>query len=100
MLAEFSVYPLGKSKGLSEEVAKAIRIVEDSGLDYEFTAMGTILEGDYDQIMETIKKCHHVIRKDHSRVETYIKIDDKVGQRGQLKHKTRAVREQVSEDPR
>ena len=91
MLVEFSTFPLGKSEGLSEEVSKSIKIIEESGLDYELTAMGTLLEGDWDQVMETIKKCHMAISENYDRVETSIKIDDRVGKTGRLKGKVQSV---------
>mgnify|MGYP006297094065 CR=1 FL=1 len=91
MLVEFSTFPLGKSEGLSEEVSKSIKIIEESGLDYELTAMGTLLEGDWDQVMETVKKCHMAISENYDRVETSIKIDDRVGKTGRLKGKVQSV---------
>lgn len=97
MLVEFSSFSLGKSEGLSEEVSKSIEIIEESGLDYEFTAMGTILEGDWNLIMETIKKCHMQIREDHDRVETSIKIDDRVGADNRLQGKKESVEEKLDE---
>lgn len=93
MLVEFSTFPLGKSEDLSEEVSKSMEIIEESGLDYELTAMGTILEGDWDLIMETIKKCHMAMRENHDRVETSLKIDDRVGAKNRLTGKVESVKE-------
>lgn len=98
MLVEFSSFPLGKSEGLSEEVSESIRIIQESGLDYELTAMGTLLEGEWDLIMETIKKCHMEIRKKHDRVETNIKIDDRVGKENRLTEKVKSVEEKIKVD--
>lgn len=75
MIVEFDTYPVGKSSGLGEEIAKVKKIIEASGLDHQLTAMGTIIEGDWDEVMGTIKKCHHRLKQDHERVETHTQIE-------------------------
>lgn len=56
MIAQFSIVPLGVGASVSSYVAKVIKIVDESGLPYRFHAMGTIVEGEWDQIMNLIKK--------------------------------------------
>ena len=77
MLAEFSLIPLGKGEGVSDLVAKALDIVNQSGLDYRINPMTTVLEGDWDRVMEVIRTCHMALREDASRVITSITIDDR-----------------------
>ena len=91
MIVEFDTYPMGKESGLGEDMAKVKKIVEKSGLDHQLTAMGTIIEGDWDEVMKTIKKCHQSLSKDYERVETHIKIDDHVGRTGRLRGKVESV---------
>lgn len=91
MIVEFDTYPMGKESGLGEEIAEVSKIVESSELDYQLTAMGTIVEGDWDEVMEVIKKCHHRLREDYDRVETHVKIDDHAGKTGRIKGKVEAV---------
>ncbi len=98
MLAEFNIAPLGMAEGLSKYVAEVIEIIKKSGLDYQLNAMGTIIEGDADEVFELIKTCHQHLAAKASRVYTVIKIDDKVGKKGQLKYKTQAVKKHIDED--
>lgn len=95
MIVEFDTYPLGKESGLGEEVAKVARIIQSSGLNYQLTAMGTIIEGDWDEVMETVKTCHHRLKKDHERIATHIKIDDHTGRTGRLEGKVKSVEENL-----
>jgi len=95
LIVEFDTYPAGKSSGLGEEIAKVKKIIESSGLDHQLTAMGTIIEGDWDEVMSTIKKCHHRLKQDHERVETHIKIDDHADKSGRLKGKVDSVKENL-----
>ena len=76
MLASFSVIPVGAGEELHEHVARIMRLVERSKLDYRLGAMQTTVEGDYDQIMDLIMRCHRVTRRRAHRVQTVIHIDD------------------------
>jgi len=91
MLANFSVIPLGRGESVSKYVAKVIDIVDKSGLSYQLTSMGTLVEGGWDEVMEVIRKCHHTTRKLVPRVYTVITIDDRKGARGRLQGKVRSV---------
>lgn len=76
MLAEFSITPIGSGAHLSREIAKAVKIVRESGLDYQLTAMGTLLEGSWDEVLGVIRKAHQALLKDNERVYIRIAIDE------------------------
>ena len=91
MLAEFSITPIGKGTSVSRYVARRLKIVDASGLDYRMNAMGTVVEGSFDEVLSLIAKCHKAVARDSERVSTIIKIDDRKGARGQLEAKVRRV---------
>ncbi len=92
MLAEISVFPLDKGgSGLSFFVAQSMKIIEESGLDYEIHAMGTLIEGPGDLVFDVIRKCHENMRSQSDRVVTYVKIDDKKGAIGLIRSKIESV---------
>jgi len=85
MLAEFRIVPVGSGEETKELVAKTLAIVEKSELDYQLTAMGTLLEGEWEEILFVIQKCHEEIKKVAPRVVTEITIDDRKDLSGRLK---------------
>jgi len=91
MLAEFSITPIGKGTSVATYVARCLDIVDGSGLDYRMNAMGTVVEGPFDEVLALIAKCHKAVARDSERVSTIIKIDDRKGARGQLEAKVRRV---------
>src|SRR5262245_35587740 len=93
MLAEFSVIPLDHGMSMKEYVARILDIVDKSGLDYELTAMGTIVEGDPAIVWHLLRDCHEAIASMSNRVETRIVIDDKKGAKDRLVGKVRDVEE-------
>ncbi len=76
MLAEFTIYPTDATH-LSKDVARMIEILEDMDLDYRLGPLGTAVEGDWDQIIAAIHRCHETIGAGHGRVITTITIDDR-----------------------
>ncbi|MCP4253653.1 MAG: MTH1187 family thiamine-binding protein [Candidatus Scalindua sp.] len=91
MVVNFTIVPIGKESSLSAKVAEILKIVSESGIDYKLHAMGTILEGDWDEIMKLIKKCHKKILKDSDRVLTTITIDDRKDRTGRISGKVKSV---------
>jgi len=95
MLAEFSVTPIGAGVSVGKHVAECLRIIERSGLDYKINPMGTVVEGDFDEVMSLIAKCHKAVRKRCQRVSTIIKIDDRRGVRDAIHSKVASVEREV-----
>ena len=91
ILAEFSITPIGAGESLSAYVAECMKIVKESGLPHELTAMGTIVEGEWDAVMAVIKACHMAVRAKCRRVFTLIKIDDREAPPGRIKAKVESV---------
>jgi uncharacterized protein (TIGR00106 family) len=93
MLAEFSVVPLDHGMSMKEFIAQTLDIVDKSGLDYELTAMGTIVEGEPAVVWHLLRDCHEAIAGMSNRVETRIVIDDKKAAMGRLVGKVKDVEE-------
>lgn len=98
MLAEFSIFPIGKDVSLSKYVSRSLDIIDKSGLPYRINPMGTVVEGEWDDVMELIKKCHHAILEDTQRVTCSIKIDDRKGISNALERKIKSVEEKVGRE--
>ncbi len=94
MLASFSVVPMGTHDGVKDLVAEALAIVDASGLPYKLGAMHTTIEGDEEQVMDVIMRCHRRLLELSPRVLTNITLDDRKGATGRLEGKVQDV-EQV-----
>lgn len=95
VLAEFSIAPLGTGASISPQVAHVLRIVIDSGIRYKANPMGTVLEGEWDEIMTIIRKCHAEVMKDSERVLTTITIDDRKEKQNRIEKKLESVEEKI-----
>ena len=91
MIAEFSVTPVFNSEDTADWVARAVEIIDKSGLNYQVTAMGTLIEGDFDDVMAVIKECHQNLMVDCPRIKTLIRIDDHKGRQALLQKRITEV---------
>ncbi len=93
VLVEFSMTPLDKGPSVSRYVSRSIDIVDNSGLPYRLNAMGTILEGQWQECMDIITRCYERMSRDCERITCSIKVDYRRDQTGRLETKTKRVEE-------
>ena len=98
MIVNFSVVPIGKGNSLSTQVAEVLKVVDESGINYKLHSMGTILEGDWDEILKLIKKCHERTLEDSGRVLTTITIDDRKGKSDRIVGKVQSVERKLGKE--
>lgn len=91
VLLEFAMAPRGEGESLSRHVARILDIVDRSGLDYQLTAMGTIIEGDWDAVMAVVSECFRALQADCTRIGMNLKMDYRAGTESRLASKVDAV---------
>ncbi len=91
MLAFFSIVPMGGGASVGSQVAEAVEIVAESGLDYQVTAMGTLVEGEWDEVMDVIRRCFDAMHAHSDRVTCTLKLDDYTGRSGRIAGKVASV---------
>jgi uncharacterized protein (TIGR00106 family) len=91
MLVAFSVTPLGVGEAVAEYVADAVRVVRESGLPNRTDAMFTTVEGDWDEVMDVVKRAVEAVAAKAPRVSVTLKADIRPGVAGALDAKVEAV---------
>jgi uncharacterized protein (TIGR00106 family) len=93
VIVAFSISPGSgdDSGGVSEAVAEAIRVVRESGLPHETNAMFTNLEGEWDEVMDVVKRAVDAVAARSPRVSLVLKADIRPGHTGQLTAKVQRI---------
>jgi uncharacterized protein (TIGR00106 family) len=91
VLLEFSMSPLGKGESVGKYVARSLDIIDKSGVAYRLNPMGTVLEGEWDEVFDVVRRCYLRMRKDCNRISCTIKVDFRKGHSGRLSGKTASV---------
>ena len=96
--AELTIVPIGTSNtSISNYIAAALDALDKTGVQYEITGMGTVLESeDPEKLFDAVQKAHEAVFKAGAdRVATSLKIDDRRDKRGSLKEKVKSVKEKL-----
>lgn len=94
----FSVAPSGgESDSVSAAVARAVQVVRDSGLPYELNAMFTLIEGEWDEVMEVVRRAVDAAGAGAGRTSLVLKADIRPGYTGQLRAKVDRVTDLLSD---
>ena len=95
VLLEFSMSPLGRGESVGKYVARSLEIVDKSGVDYRLNPMGTVLEGDWNDVFGVVTQCFERMRKDCNRISCSIKVDYRKGAEGRLSGKVMSVEKRL-----
>jgi uncharacterized protein (TIGR00106 family) len=91
VLLEFAMAPHGTGESLSPYVARILKVIDESGVTYQLTPMGTILEGDWDEVMAVVSACFKALATDCNRVGMNLKVDYRSGTESRLHSKIEKV---------
>jgi len=100
VLLEFIVSPMGKRESVGEYVARCVEIVEQSGLDYEVHAMGTLVEGELDAVLDVMRRSIEAVAVDCDRVSCTAKLDLRRGHQGAILGKVASVERRIGHPAR
>ncbi len=92
VLAEFSMYPTDKGESVSKYVSQIIDHIDQSGIAYKLTPMGTILEGTWDEVFAVISDCFKILEPQSNRITTIIKVDYRKGDESRMTSKIEKVK--------
>ena len=91
VLLEFSMSPLGNGESVSKYVSRSLDIIDKSGVPYRLNPMGTVLEGEWEEVFAVVRKCYERMKKDCNRISCSIKVDYRKGHSGRLVSKVASV---------
>src|SRR3982751_1104662 len=95
VLAELSIWPMDKGESVGAYVARALEVIDKSGLDYRLGPMGTTIEGDWDPGMAVVSQCFLELASDCNRISCSLKIDYRKDHSGRLDAKVASMEEQI-----
>jgi uncharacterized protein (TIGR00106 family) len=95
ILLELSMAPLGKGESVGEYVGRSLEIIDRSGIPYKLNPMGTVLEGEWDELIGVVRQCLDRMSEDCDRVTCTIKFDWRRGAENRLEAKVASVEKRV-----
>ena len=92
VIADLCVIPIGVGVSVSEHVAACQRVLEEAGLEHTLHAYGTNIEGEWDDVMAAVKRCHEVVHgMGAPRISTSLKIGTRTDRPQTMQEKIRSA---------
>jgi uncharacterized protein (TIGR00106 family) len=95
VVIQFTIFPMDKGTSVSLYVARAARIIRDSGLTYEIGAMGTCIEGEWEEVIGVVTRCFEDLNKDCDRIYATVTADYRKGESGRIEKKVRSLESKI-----
>ena len=96
-IVEVSIVPIGTGEtSVSKYVAGAVEVLEQSGLAYKLSSMGTVIEGELAAVLDVVQKMHATpFENNAQRVYTVLKIDDRRDKKAAMDAKVASVNKKL-----
>jgi uncharacterized protein (TIGR00106 family) len=97
VIIDLCIVPVGVGVSLSRYVAACERVLSVSGLKTQLHAYGTNIEGEWDEVMGAVKRCHEALHAmGVPRITTTIKLGTRTDRSQSMADKVRSVEEKLS----
>lgn len=83
---------------MADVVARAVRVIRNSGLPQETGPMFTTVEGSWDEVMPVIKAACDAVAEVSPRVSLVLKADLRPGYDGQIAAKVERLEAELADD--
>jgi uncharacterized protein (TIGR00106 family) len=98
VLLEFAMFPTDKGDSVSKYVSQIIDYIDKSGISYLLTPMGTILEGEWNEVWNVIDACFNILEPQSNRIHSSIKIDYRKSSKAGMTSKTAKIKSIMNRD--
>ena len=99
VLVEFSMFPTDKGESVSPYVTRIIKMIDESGVPYKLTSMGTVFETEtIDEALELIKRAYQQLEPDCNRVFSVVKFDIRKGKSNRIVQKIKSIESKLKKE--
>ena len=97
VLIDVCVVPMGVGVSVSKYVVECEKIFTEAGLNHQIHAYGTNVEGDWDEVMAAIKKCHETVHEMGApRIGTTIRLGTRTDREQSMQDKIDSVESKMA----
>ncbi len=98
VMIDICIVPLGVGVSVSDYVAACQKVFQEAGLKHEMHAYGTNVEGDWDDVMAAVKRCHEVVHEIGApRITTSMRLGTRTDRSQTMDDKVQSVVEKLQQ---
>lgn len=96
-LVAVAIAPFGQGEELSQYVAEVVEVIRASGLKNRTYSMFTEIEGEWDEVMDCVKRATFVLAQRGIRTEVVLKADIRPGYEDTMEGKMQRLEEKLEQ---
>ncbi|MGH1431946.1 MAG: MTH1187 family thiamine-binding protein [Neptuniibacter sp.] len=98
VMIDICIVPLGVGVSVSEYVTACQKVLQKSGLEHQMHAYGTNVEGEWDEVMAAVKRCHEVVHEMGApRITTSMRLGTRTDREQTMDDKIQSVKNRLEE---
>lgn len=98
VLVNFAMFPTDKGTSVSPYVSRIIKMLEESGITYQLTSMGTVFETEtMPEALQILDKAYLQLQPDCSRVYSTVTFDIQDQKLNRMKSKIQSIENKIGE---
>ena len=98
VLLDLCVVPIGVGVSVSKYIAACQHVLKEAKLKHEMHMYGTNIEGEWDEVMAAVNKCHEVVHQmGVPRISTTIRLGTRTDRNQSMEDKIKSVKDKMME---
>lgn len=92
----FAIFPIDKGDHIGEYVSKVVAHIKNSGLNYQFSPMGTIIEADtVPELLNIVKEAYEIMDPISDRIYCTMNMDYNKNKTDLIKSKKNSIEKRI-----
>lgn len=97
-IMNFAIFPIDKGEHIGDYVSKVIEFIRDSGLSYQFSPMGTVIEAEtVPELLKVVEEAYKIMDPISDRIYCVMNMDYNKNKTGLIQLKTKSVEKRIGE---
>ena len=98
VLVNFAMFPTDKGTSVSKYVSQIIKMIKNSGFEYQLSSMATIIETDtFPEALLIVEKAYAILEPHSERVYCSATFDIKKSNKGRITEKIKSIEDKIGE---
>ena len=99
VIVDFCIVPIGVGLSVSKYIAECEMIIKKAGLKSMLHAYGTNIEGEWDEVLAAVKKCHERVHEMGApRISSTLRVGTRTDREQTMEDKIKSVQLKLSDN--
>ncbi|MBD0400709.1 MULTISPECIES: MTH1187 family thiamine-binding protein [unclassified Flammeovirga] len=95
-IMNFAIFPIDKGDHIGEYVSKVVQHIKESGLTYQFSPMGTVIEAEtVTELLKVVDEAYKIMDPISDRIYCVMNMDYNKNKSNMIKSKTESIEKRI-----